>query len=116
MKLRFLFILPGVVVCRLALRNTSLIQVLLSIDTRIRPLVFSVRQWARVRGVAGQLSAGSKLTNYALTMIVFFYLQTRSPPILPSVDQLSHLAGELTNITLCCPISPIFLNLSQSLL
>lgn len=77
---------------RLALCNTVLLKCLLNSDDRIRPLIASVRHWAKLSEVAGQSNTGSKLTNYALTMVVVFYLQNISPPVLPPIQELSHLA------------------------
>jgi speckle targeted PIP5K1A-regulated poly(A) polymerase len=77
---------------RLALRNTELIRYYVTCDKRIRHLVYVVRCWAKMAGVSG--SKGSKLTNYALTLLVIFYLQNLKPSGLPSVDELSRLAGK----------------------
>lgn len=77
---------------RLALRNTELIRFFVTSDRRIRHLVYVIRCWAKMAGVSG--SKGSTLTNYALTLLVIFYLQNHKPSGLPTVDELSKQAGE----------------------
>ena len=73
---------------RLAMRNTELLHYYSTADERVRPLVYTVRHWAKaVR------PKGVKLSNYALTLMVVYYLQNRSPAILPSVDQLREGKG-----------------------
>ncbi|XP_033646926.1 speckle targeted PIP5K1A-regulated poly(A) polymerase-like [Asterias rubens] len=72
----------------LALKNTKLLKFYSSLLPQVRPLVFTVRRWAKVCQLAGNTGAGPRLTNYALTLMVLFYLQARERPLLPSVTKL----------------------------
>ncbi|NXP45416.1 STPAP polymerase, partial [Heliornis fulica] len=79
---------------RLALLNTRFLRLCAEADERVRPLVYAVRLWAKQRGLAGSgAGGGSVLSNYALTLLVLFFLQTRSPAVLPPVARLRELAG-----------------------
>ncbi|XP_033124193.1 speckle targeted PIP5K1A-regulated poly(A) polymerase-like [Anneissia japonica] len=73
---------------RLALRNTELVSFYGKLHPVVRPLVFTIRQWAKVKQIAGNVGAGPKLTNYALTLLIITYLQMEEVKVLPSVDEL----------------------------
>ena len=76
--------------CRLTLRETELLKVLCAMDYRLRPLLFTVLHWAKLMELCGP---GVRLTSYALTLLVIFYMQNTRPPVLPSIQHLSHIAG-----------------------
>lgn len=65
-------------------QNSKLIAFLLQSDPRLIPMAVAIKYWARVHGLSGT----GKLTNYALTMMIIFYLQQPPISILPSVEWL----------------------------
>ncbi|XP_004861844.1 poly(A) RNA polymerase, mitochondrial isoform X2 [Heterocephalus glaber] len=76
---------------RVALKSSELLYIYGSMDSRVRALVFSIRCWARAHSLTSNIP-GSWITNFSLTMMVIFFLQRRSPPILPTLDTLKALA------------------------
>uniref|UniRef100_A0A8C6U4N3 Mitochondrial poly(A) polymerase n=1 Tax=Neogobius melanostomus TaxID=47308 RepID=A0A8C6U4N3_9GOBI len=76
---------------RVAMRSTELLYLFGELDARVRPLVFTVRCWARAHGVTSPIP-GAWITNFSLTIMVLFFLQRRNPPILPTLDRLKELA------------------------
>ncbi|KAM3679538.1 poly(A) RNA polymerase, mitochondrial [Ammospiza maritima maritima] len=77
----------------IAIRSSELLYIYGCLDSRVRALVFTIRCWARVHGLTNS-APGAWITNFSLTMMVMFFLQRRSPPIIPTLDQLKELAGE----------------------
>ncbi|XP_057881523.1 poly(A) RNA polymerase, mitochondrial [Melospiza georgiana] len=77
----------------IAIRSSELLYIYGCLDSRVRALVFAIRCWARVHGLTNS-APGTWITNFSLTMMVMFFLQRRSPPIIPTLDQLKELAGE----------------------
>ena len=69
--------------CRLGVANSDLLRCYMSLDPRVPQLVFIVRAWARAKG----LTIGKQLSNYALTLMVLYFLQMRTPPVIPSLQQ-----------------------------
>ncbi|XP_061412051.1 poly(A) RNA polymerase, mitochondrial-like [Lethenteron reissneri] len=76
---------------RIALKSTEMLYIYGQVDERVRQLVFAVRSWARSHGLTSSIS-GAWITNFALTTMVLFFLQKRSPPIVPTLEQLRKLA------------------------
>ncbi|NXP60878.1 STPAP polymerase, partial [Chloropsis cyanopogon] len=78
----------------LALFNTRFLRLCASADPRVRPLGYALRLWAGRQRLAGNRAGGGPLlTNYALSLLLVLFLQSRSPPVLPSVRRLRQLAG-----------------------
>ncbi|XP_006177973.1 poly(A) RNA polymerase, mitochondrial [Camelus ferus] len=76
---------------RIALRSSELLYIYGALDSRVRALVFTVRCWARAHSLTSSIP-GAWITNFSLTIMVIFFLQRRSPPILPTLDYLKTLA------------------------
>ncbi|XP_015111652.1 poly(A) RNA polymerase, mitochondrial isoform X2 [Diachasma alloeum] len=58
-------------------------------DVRVRPLVFTIRQWATSVGITN-VNPGGWITNFSLTLLVMFFLQHKK--ILPSINTMRNLA------------------------
>ncbi|KAJ8278061.1 hypothetical protein GJAV_G00083400 [Gymnothorax javanicus] len=77
---------------RVAMKSSELLYLYGRLDRRVRAMVLSLRCWARVHGLTSTIP-GAWLTNFSLTVMVIFFLQRRSPAVLPTLDQLRDLAG-----------------------
>ncbi|KAL8274270.1 hypothetical protein Esti_001859 [Eimeria stiedai] len=64
-----------------ALENSALVRVLGSVDPRIQQLGRVLKHWATLRRINNR--ADGTLSTYALMLQLVFFLQTRTPPLLP---------------------------------
>lgn len=77
--------------CDLAVSNdvavnmSELLYIFGNFDYRVRPLVFTVKIWARETNLTNDMP-GRWITNFSLTLLVLFYLQQEK--IIPSIQTL----------------------------
>ncbi|XP_063976162.1 speckle targeted PIP5K1A-regulated poly(A) polymerase-like [Diachasmimorpha longicaudata] len=68
----------------LGVHNSQLIKYLLSLDSRLQPLVMIIKYWAKTMDISGS----RKINNYSLVMLIIFYLQQPSVNLLPAIKEL----------------------------
>ncbi|KAL0879112.1 hypothetical protein ABMA27_004066 [Loxostege sticticalis] len=68
----------------LGAQNSKLVAFMLHADPRLIPMAVAIKYWAKVHDFSGT----GKLTNYALTLLIIFYLQQPPRSLLPSVAWL----------------------------
>ncbi|KAI7906139.1 uncharacterized protein BX663DRAFT_498959 [Cokeromyces recurvatus] len=73
----------------LALQNTKMIKTYVAIDPRVRPFILLVKHWAKQRKLNDAASGGT-LSTYTWTCMALYFLQSRSPPILPKLHEMPH--------------------------
>eukprot|EP00057_Strongylocentrotus_purpuratus_P033746 XP_792619.3 PREDICTED: poly(A) RNA polymerase, mitochondrial [Strongylocentrotus purpuratus] len=73
---------------RIAIKSSEMLYIFGRLDPRVRPLVFMVRHWARLNGITNN-NPGYWITNYPLTLLVIFFLQTRPEPVLPALNKIA---------------------------
>ncbi|KAJ3230826.1 hypothetical protein HDU78_008088 [Chytriomyces hyalinus] len=69
-------------------------------DSRVRPFVTMIKYWAKQRAL-NDAAKGGTLSSYCWVIMAINFLQTRSPPVLPSLQQiyLEKLAASLPSST-----------------
>ncbi|XP_073695734.1 terminal uridylyltransferase 7 [Garra rufa] len=70
----------------LALHNTELLASYAAIDARVKILCYVMKVFAKVCDI-GDASRGS-LSSYAYTLMVLYFLQQRSPPVIPVLQEM----------------------------
>jgi DNA polymerase sigma len=68
----------------LALRNTELLWAYSQLDSRLQPLVFAIKHWAKRRAINDPYNG--TLSSYAYVILAIHYLQTVQPPVLPNLQ------------------------------
>jgi DNA polymerase sigma len=90
----------------LALENTRMIKTYVQIDERVRPLAMIVKHWTkrRILNDAGKFrlpphvwqiltciaAFGGTISSYTWICLILNFLQTRNPPIIPSLHKLPY--------------------------
>ncbi|XP_061928056.1 speckle targeted PIP5K1A-regulated poly(A) polymerase isoform X2 [Apis cerana] len=70
----------------LGIYKSYLIKYCLSLDNRLKPLMMIIKYWAR----HFKISNGQKISNYALVLLIIFYLQQPSVNIIPPLMVLQN--------------------------
>ena len=91
------------------LHMSRLLHLWAHIDWRVRPLVTTVRTWAKAQGLVKDFRPTAFFTNFTLTLLVVCYLQ-QSHGILPSLATLAESAGADDRFTCQDGIQGKFLN------
>ncbi|KAF2751585.1 hypothetical protein M011DRAFT_455560 [Sporormia fimetaria CBS 119925] len=73
----------------LALENTRMIKTYVQIDDRVRPLAMILKYWTRQR-ILNDAGTGGTISSYTWICMILNFLQTRDPPILPSLHKLPY--------------------------
>ncbi|XP_035209533.1 poly(A) RNA polymerase, mitochondrial-like [Stegodyphus dumicola] len=77
---------------RVAFANTKLMYLFANLDKRVKPLMMTIRYWAKHAEVIGK---GLLFNTYTISLMVIYFLQTRNPPILPSAEYIVSLSNSL---------------------
>ncbi|XP_004639441.1 terminal uridylyltransferase 7 isoform X2 [Octodon degus] len=70
----------------LALHNTRLLSAYSAIDLRVKYLCYTMKVFTKMCDI-GDASRGS-LSSYAYTLMVLYFLQQRSPPVIPVLQEM----------------------------
>lgn len=73
----------------LALENTRMIKTYVEIDERVRPLAMIIKQWTK-RRILNDAALGGTLSSYTWICLILNFLQSRNPPVLPSLHKKPH--------------------------
>lgn len=73
----------------LALENTRMVKTYVDIDPRVQPLAMIIKYWTKQR-ILNDAAGGGTLSSYTWICMIVNFLQTREPPILPSLHQREH--------------------------
>ncbi|EEQ29544.1 PAP/25A associated domain family protein [Microsporum canis CBS 113480] len=70
----------------LALENTRMVKTYVELDDRIRPLAMLIKHWTK-RRILNDAALGGTLSSYTWICLIINFLQTRIPPIVPSLQK-----------------------------
>ena len=70
------------------------------LDHRVRPLVFTIRKWAKEQCLVQSARPTTFLTNFTITLMVIFFLQNQYKMLPPFMD-LKKLADPVKDKVIC---------------
>ncbi|PYH93198.1 zinc finger protein [Aspergillus ellipticus CBS 707.79] len=73
----------------MALENTRMVRTYVELDERVRPLAMIIKHWTK-RRILNDAGLGGTLSSYTWICLIINFLQTRNPPILPSLQARPH--------------------------
>ncbi|KAF2788060.1 hypothetical protein K505DRAFT_256345 [Melanomma pulvis-pyrius CBS 109.77] len=73
----------------LALENTRMIKTYVEMDDRVRPLAMIIKHWTKQR-ILNDAALGGTISSYTWICMILNFLQTRDPPIIPSLHTLPY--------------------------
>jgi DNA polymerase sigma len=73
----------------LALENTRMIKTYVQVDERVRPLAMIIKYWTKQR-ILNDAALGGTISSYTWICMILNFLQTRDPPIVPSLHKLPY--------------------------
>lgn len=73
-----------------AVHNSLLVKHLISRDVRFRPLAMLISLWCKLNIITGH----SRFTSYSIVLMLLYYLQKISPPLLPPLKDILYTNDE----------------------
>ncbi|PLB33111.1 PAP/25A associated domain family [Aspergillus candidus] len=73
----------------MALENTRMVRTYVETDERVRPLAMIIKHWTK-RRILNDAGLGGTLSSYTWICMIINFLQTRDPPVLPSLQARPH--------------------------
>ncbi|PYH68662.1 PAP/25A associated domain family [Aspergillus vadensis CBS 113365] len=73
----------------MALENTRMVRTYVELDERVRPLAMIIKHWTK-RRILNDAGLGGTLSSYTWICLIINFLQTRDPPVLPSLQARPH--------------------------
>jgi len=92
-----------------SIRNTNLLYCYSQIDWRVRPLVLTIKEWAKSADI--NEARFSTLSSYCLTLMVIHFLQVGlAEPVVPNLHdlhpQIFHPESDIFDLPFTCDIEP----------
>lgn len=79
------------------MNGTNLMLLCGKLDERVVPLTQIIIYWAKRSKLVG---GHTKFKTYAIFLMVVYFLQTRTPPVLPSVQTIFKQTGKVLSLCL----------------